>query len=985
MRPHRLVLAGFGAFANRAEVDFDKLSTHGLYLIIGETGSGKTTIFDAMTYALYGDVAGNRDSGSVASDYDNCDSPYVEFEFSHKQKRFLIKRKIKSADTSEQSISEISPDGKTINAVTGKTAVKNFVQELIGLDADQFMKVVLLPQGKFEKFLVANSTDRETMLQALFGTAVYAKVSESMIARSDQQVREASAVLQDLSSKEDSAQKFLQTLETLGYDGEIPDLQNGCEEPLRILKEQRGKADKAADSGQKLLTDAAKKLQAVTDEADLFNAGKKLAELVGLQNKFEKQVSAADIAINDHGKAKPVSQANESAKEANLKKETAEKNLQTIDSSVSEIIRSHKSNSIISAISKMRLDGVASVNAYIAKSKAHIEKAVLKNDQADELEGDAENANDEIVQDKKRTEEIKKSLKGLSEKLKKASAEQKIQQTAIAKLSNLKSKVAELDNLLEISNVSEAKSELKLAAAEFQRSNSIYDKAREALKSAHELQIRHLAGELGASLKSGKECPVCGSTDHPQKAKKSKIVNIEQLEAKRTAAQRLAQSAESELKRCEKQFVTATEAAKRLPTKESQLKLRAELKLANQASKDLAKTSTQVKLLSTQVANLESESAGLRSNLTNQARIAKSSTAKARELRDDANVIIPKSHIAGSLKALSEISRLVGKLEAAEKDFNEKAGKASQAAENIEKVLMESGFSSLAVALRAVKTKAELTELEVVVSDAKNRQKEITGLEGRVKGKVIPTELPDLKSAKDNLEIAKLASSGASKLANGLGQAISVVETLKHDQKTAGASAKEDLEFAQKAKELAERFKKGKNGIGGILGLERWVQRRLFKEVCNVGNAHLQILSKGRYQLTLDPLKGSERAHAGGLDLYVIDSNNGKTRQVQNLSGGETFLVALALALSLAEVVQSLFGGIELSSLFIDEGFGTLDSDTLELAVSLLETIRSDGRSIGIITHVDQMQKTLPIGMKIHKSPKGSSVEQFDLLTTATS
>jgi exonuclease SbcC len=163
------------------------------------------------------------------------------------------------------------------------------------------------------------------------------------------------------------------------------------------------------------------------------------------------------------------------------------------------------------------------------------------------------------------------------------------------------------------------------------------------------------------------------------------------------------------------------------------------------------------------------------------------------------------------------------------------------------------------------------------------------------------------------------------------------------------------------------------------------VQRRLFKEVCNVGNAHLQILSKGRYQLTLDPLKGSERAHAGGLDLYVIDSNNGKTRQVQNLSGGETFLVALALALSLAEVVQSLFGGIELSSLFIDEGFGTLDSDTLELAVSLLETIRSDGRSIGIITHVDQMQKTLPIGMKIHKSPKGSSVEQFDLLTTATS
>lgn len=112
----------------------------------------------------------------------------------------------------------------------------------------------------------------------------------------------------------------------------------------------------------------------------------------------------------------------------------------------------------------------------------------------------------------------------------------------------------------------------------------------------------------------------------------------------------------------------------------------------------------------------------------------------------------------------------------------------------------------------------------------------------------------------------------------------------------------------------------------------------------------------------------------------MIDANSGKTRQVQNFSGGETFLVSLALALSLAEVVQSLFGGIELSSLFIDEGFGTLDFDTLDSAVALLDSIQSDGRSIGIVTHVDQMQKTLPIGMKIHKTARGSSMEQIEHL-----
>jgi exonuclease SbcC len=150
--------------------------------------------------------------------------------------------------------------------------------------------------------------------------------------------------------------------------------------------------------------------------------------------------------------------------------------------------------------------------------------------------------------------------------------------------------------------------------------------------------------------------------------------------------------------------------------------------------------------------------------------------------------------------------------------------------------------------------------------------------------------------------------------------------------------------------------------------------------VCIESNTHIRTLLNGRYELTLDPLEGRVRARTGGLDLYVIDAGTGKSRQVQDLSGGETFLVALALALSLAEVVQSLSGNLELSSLFIDEGFGTLDSKTLDAAVSLLDSIRSDGRSIGIITHVNQMQETLPIGMKINKTSRGSSIQQIDHL-----
>ena len=324
---------------------------------------------------------------------------------------------------------------------------------------------------------------------------------------------------------------------------------------------------------------------------------------------------------------------------------------------------------------------------------------------------------------------------------------------------------------------------------------------------------------------------------------------------------------------------------------------------------------------------------------------------------------------------------MIGKLDDAEKNVASALSKFQQATANSEKVMKESGFKSILIALESVLQDAQVASLKKVIKDADERLTTITGLKGRIEKKNIPVVRPDIASAKDDLAHAKASAELASKLSNGINQAINIVASLITAQATDGVRAKAELDFAKETLDIADKFKNGTNGRNGILGLERWVQRHLFREVCNVGNAHIRTLSKGRYELTLESQVGRERARAGGLDLYVMDAYNGKTRPVQSLSGGETFLVSLALALSLAEVVQSLFGGIELTSLFIDEGFGTLDGDTLESAVSLLESIRSDGRSIGVITHVDQMQKTLPIGMKIHKTARGSSVEQMDALS----
>ena len=980
MKPHRLILAGFGAFAKRAEVDFDRLSEHGLYLIIGETGSGKTTIFDAMTFALYGEVAGNRDKQSVASEYADRDEPYVEFQFSHKNRHFVIKREVEGKKPSDHSITEVDADGKPISAVTGKSNIHDYVEELIGLDADQFMKVVLLPQGKFQDFLVANSSEREKLLQVLFGTAVYQKISDSLVERARLKVDEANTVLQQLKSSEITAQEIIDGLPKDGNLGEIPRLELGYDGTLSVLKDQKAISDKSSQTLGAALTAAAKKSQAVGDEAELFDAKEELDELVAIHNSASKATAGAVDSIEKHEKAVPVSNAHKSEQASLATKKQAESDLEQLDKELAEIIRVNKSEKLIAGIKEIRTAGAASVIAHIAKTKALIQKAQSKYEDANSLTVDAEEAREVIDESADRELEIKDELKELVPQQKKLVAGQKKQQQAIAKLSDLKSRSAEIEKLLEVADVVGAKAELKAADIEYKSASKAYETAQSALKDAHNLRTKHLAGELGATLKSGKECPVCGSTDHPLKAKRSKVVDIEQLELKRTKAQTRFGEAEAELKRCQTQLTKATAAASKLPTKEVQTKLQSDLKVATQASKDLEKTSKLITTLNRNISQLETESSGLKTEIKNQTKIESTSLTKAKALSSEASAIIAEENIDSALEALDDISTLIKQLETAERKVDSASSKSEESSANVQKVLKVSGFATVAAALKAVCEQSALTEFKQVIKDSETRTTQITRLEGRIKGKTIPKTRPDTDTAEANLKAATLAAGVASELANALGTAVSVVDSLVNNQKTIGANALEDLEFAKSAKALADKFRNGTLGANGILGLERWVQRHLFREVCNVGNTHIRSLSKGRYELTLDAQLGTEKAKAGGLDLYVIDANSGKTRQVQNLSGGETFLVSLALALSLAEVVQSLFGGIELSSLFIDEGFGTLDSDTLDSAVSLLDSIQSDGRSIGIITHVDQMQKTLPIGMKIHKSPRGSSIEQLDHL-----
>ena len=276
----------------------------------------------------------------------------------------------------------------------------------------------------------------------------------------------------------------------------------------------------------------------------------------------------------------------------------------------------------------------------------------------------------------------------------------------------------------------------------------------------------------------------------------------------------------------------------------------------------------------------------------------------------------------------------------------------------------------------ALLQEGEVEELEAFVATFEERQKSIDTLDASVGNDPVPPTRPDIDEITKQANLADASSQEASDTANTVKNALAQIRAAYKEIRSIGPKIKRQESEANKARAIANVFEKGAGVNSGQLSLEVWVQRTLFEEVCLVANTQLRTLSNYRYSLTLEQENGGvSKRHASGLDIYVLDSHSGTTRPVHTLSGGEQFLASLALALSLAEVVQQHAGGIELPCLFIDEGFGGLDLEALDLAINVLSGLHAAGRTVGIITHVETMQEQLPIGIRVQKSDHGSTLE----------
>jgi exonuclease SbcC len=348
--------------------------------------------------------------------------------------------------------------------------------------------------------------------------------------------------------------------------------------------------------------------------------------------------------------------------------------------------------------------------------------------------------------------------------------------------------------------------------------------------------------------------------------------------------------------------------------------------------------------------------------------------------------IEPVAQSLGTKKAVTDADiilrhavNVLDQIEDSETKAMKNKAKAEEAHKQLKSILKIEKFSSVSSAHNSHLDAESIVTLSSTISEFDKRADRILILCGKIGDTAPPKTRPDVDDLTEKAEHAETERKASSDHMTTTENAIKALTVEQGKIDKLGPKAQETAQRAESAQAL---FKVVANGAGSgenlQLGLEEWVQRTLFEEVCLVATTQLQKLSNNRYFLTLEPEGAKMRKRAGGLELYVLDSHNGKTRSVHTLSGGEQFLTSLALALALAEVVQRHAGGMQLSTLFIDEGFGSLDSETLEQATSVLTKLQDIGRTVGLITHVESMVERLPIGIRITKTNSGSTLELVD-------
>lgn len=1019
MRPLEVILHAFGPYRDKIHVDFNQLNDKGLFAITGPTGAGKTTIFDGICFALYGEASGeNRNDQSLLRSHFADDEVYtsVELTFELKGNQYNIFRQKGHQKKQNKGItgdkiefykienSEKVPYCQEFNKTT---IVNKKVEELLGINADQFKQIVLLPQGEFRKLLVSDTKEKEEILRKIFKTELFDKVKDTIgIARSKMETN-----FRNLKQK---IVIKLEAIEDLLVEKGInitEDAQINIHIVKDILSEHISTIDeelKQLEENEKVQKSQKEVLQQKLFAAETHNKNinrlNELNELISLLNDQKEEIDLKKSNLSMASRAEKVLPLKSELDKLILTTEQTKDKLKQEKNALAEILQ------LIESIS-IKVATLPEKNKTLASYENHYNNLL---DLKDSIEN-YKNLEDLYLTKTNQFNQLELNVQALQEQLKVENNE----------LLQLKNELVKFDGIYEQWNqitllkqqihqkggfakrIVFAKNDLEEKLKDYKVNHAILKEQLNKLNSLENEMLQQKAAYLAKDLKDQEECPVCGSTHHPSLAKFVGDVNeheVEKLKAEVTVLQNQLATKDGEMKNLENtinldeqsfteeygKFDFSKDGLLLLANEFKELdsnltiiserkanfeKIQKALKEKEQFTESLTiKASKQAELLtniSTEMNELKIKKVQIESKLPEKLRTYDEWYKDLKEYEN--NIQILKSEIVEIEENYKRVSEQKTIKETTCSHLEQEIDRLEAELQNVHNSyrakLNEHQFSNEDGFLIAKEFIPSIDEYQNEISKYEENSQKLQTERDILEKQVQSKEIIDENEIREALQFI---NQQASLVLNDMIRIQELSKRLTQLNLDLQTYQEEFIKTEKKLAGLNDLYKVTKGDNEKMISFERYVLLDYFEQIIESANVRLDHLSNGQFQLQRKDSVEKGRKQSG-LGLEVYDSYTGLARDVKTLSGGEQFNASLCLALGMADIIQAHKGGVSIDTLFIDEGFGSLDDELLSKAIDTLIQLQKSGRLIGVISHVQDVKDAMPAVIEVHKTNHGFS------------
>ncbi|HFK1452720.1 TPA: AAA family ATPase [Bacillus pacificus] len=1026
MRPIQLIMTAFGPYKQKEVIDFDDLGEHRIFAISGNTGAGKTTIFDAICYVLYGEASGEErsDTSMLRSQFAD-DNVYtsVELTFQLKGKRYEIKRQLGHKKQGNKTITGHAVelyeviDEEKIPAVDRfhVTDVNKKVEDLIGLSKHQFSQIVMLPQGEFRKLLTSETENKEEILRRIFKTDRYKLMRELLdqkrkqwkdVLQEKQKERELyfrnvfklpirdGALLETLVEQEHvNTHQVVEALEqeTAVYKAEVEQLQVEQDVQTKQLKDAETRFHAAKSVNEKFID-----LQQKNEKYNNLQENRSVIEMKEISFKRAEQAKRLLPFEQWHEEAMENEQKAESLlKQIIAKKENIMNNFELAQEKY-EAIKNKEPERENAKKLVQRLEELQPIIASLAEKQLNLQNAEI---QLGKLKESMQNLDRQLEEHTNQ----KQLMSGELQQLERA-------------LERYVDKVEELTNMREDAKVLKQAYDVWQEKQKFeQEKETAFTKMQETVRAYENMERRWLseqAGILALHLHDGESCPVCGSTNHPKKAsEQSDAINekeLNDLRDKKNIAEKLHVQVEEKWNFYHLQYEQVIEEVMKRGYQSEELaetysalvqkgkQLATEVNTLKASEETRKHTAVKIKSIEEKVDALQKQKHEVE---TEQHRIEMDCMQLRTSYEHDKKNIPENLQTVQAWKvqfdqAMHELKlmedewkkvqeayqhwqneniRIQAEQEGASNQFESAKSKKEETFTRFMRELEQSGFTDQITYKEAKLSDAEMDmlqkEIQSYYSSLEVLAKQIEELHAELKDKEymdITTLGEHIKELEINLDIIKEKRQRAQ-------NAVTYISDLHENIRRIDEQIHEEEKAFQ---ELVDLYEVMKGDNESRISFERYILIEYLEQIVQIANERLRKLSNGQFYLKRSE-RVEKRNRQSGLGLDVYDAYTGQTRDVKTLSGGEKFNASLCLALGMADVIQAYEGGISIETMFIDEGFGSLDEESLTKAVDALIDLQKSGRFIGVISHVQELKNAMPAVLEVTKQKDGCSQTRF--------